>query len=638
MPSKFRLRGDTEFQRVASGLAATTLAGLANNHRRTRRELHRNAYSRARTNRINSYFQRPSTALSTIPGTRGRLQGERRADIKVQKDMPRRYPTTTTRIYGPNSSLRRGGARNSRSTSRRKRSRRPGSVGRRRFSGSVGGRRKGRKYKSRTRGRGRGGRTGTKTKSKKKKVGLKRKRKAIRKLAAPRGFFDKLSQQSNGYVGWDTSQIITSDVLQARVAVKSVAGTSFVPISGLAATAYADYPSTTGGTNISVGYGNSLNPYVIAATNSGIKNPQIWVPTVVNDAGARSLPPTGIPVSTAFIGPFASALQGTSTVVTSEDISRQAYMQIKSYTDKYILTNAGNTPCRIRVWHVKKKTTYLVVNGTIVGAGDDTVAYTGNYLEGTGEFECALEWAAVSEEYSDDSVYNAIAAATPGYVTNTAPSASGATTNFGSVSGSLNLYHSMVWDHPMNKWKSLKKFWDIKKNKEFVIPIGGSITLTYHYKIKVYSINKLVTDYLISTSASTNDRGACAKHLEIYFQCIGDKAISNDDNYQLDWGRASCAIRNERTIVHRIVTAGVPGMKFRTNSVYSENLQGFNRHWGSQPEVVVSNPMVIGPQLTVVPGHVPVDVFMTDNAVPAVGWIPIKGAPTAGTSLYVTSV
>lgn len=497
-------------------------------------------------------------------------------------------------------------------------------------AGGRGGRlrpRRGRRVA--TRSRGRGGKTRTKTRSRTRKRkrsksvkrSVNKKRKLIRRLAAPKSFFDRLSL-INPHVGWDTTKISTCDTIQARVLAKRVAADRWVPVSGLGAATIVTYPGS-GGTNVPMGHGNCLVPYVIAGQNSFSRTAATYNLPVGTGAAANAF----TPVLGFFAGSFASRLQGSNTTTTAYDIHRNSYLQVKSYTDKYTLKNASSSEAIVRVWHVKRKLMYEALNGTYAGVGVAGAAAP-TYIPGTGDFEAHLEWCALSEEYSDDSVYTA--GAIPGYTTNSAPNASGSgDTNFGSPSGSLDTRAAAVWGLPMTHWKGLKPFYKIKKAGQFTIPVGGSRVLRYKHKTKTYNMCKLALDWYRHTVNSGNERGQQARKLEIYFEVIGVPAMSNDDDYQQDFGRATVSVRRDITMVHRTVVSTLPSMKFRINSVFSEDNQGFNREFrvGGEPAVSFSHPMVIGPQLAEIPGHQAVDVFMQNSN--ASGWKPItEGATT----------
>lgn len=483
----------------------------------------------------------------------------------------------------------------------------------------------------RTRTRGKSGGTRTKTKTKKKRARkVKKAAKAVRKLAKPRTFSQRLDDVNN-YIQYDTSKFITADTIQARGNVlKSAGQTMYRTISGLGSCTYLVFPGTpasgtTAGT-FKIGYGDSLYPYLLAAENSYTR-----ATSTLSDPGNPGVTYAGaVPVfsQAQSIGAFGSRLQGAQRNVTAADQGRSTYLQIKSYSDTYQIDNICNVPCSVRVWHIRQKHQKTLMTGTMAGS---TVAAAGapTYLPGTGDFEDQLEAAAITDEYQDDSVYDALGVWPLPFVTNTAPlPATGAPSNFSSASGSRNLVYGAVWGTPMNKWTSLKKNFSIKCVKRFKLPVGGKKILRYNYKAKVMSLQNLLSQIIDSDTVSSTDLGEQEKRLKIMIEVIGDDAISNDEDMQVDKSPATIAVKNTRTIVHRTVTYIVPKGTFVTNSVWSTQTTGFNRRWENGiPAVAYAQCATLGPEIPERPGHIPVDAYMTNAA--GTGWVPLKEGTTA---------
>lgn len=343
-------------------------------------------------------------------------------------------------------------------------------------------------------------------------------------------------------------------------------------------------------------YGDSLTPYVMAATNTYNKwGGNNWN-RVTND-------PTQVGSGT-----FASGLQGAVQLTTITDQGRTAYLQIQSYTDTYSITNAGNQPCEVKVWHVKRKTMYPLV-GTLAGR---TVAGAGapTYAEGTGDFEDQVEYAAVLGEYTDTQIYDAIATWPLPYITNVING-----TSMGQVSGSRANVYGALYHLPMTKWPGLKPYNKIKLAKKFTLAVGQTRKFTYKYKMRSIKLYKLAQSVIESNMNSSADAGEWPKHLKIMFQCCGSQAISNDADYQVDNGNAVLAIKNIRKLIHRTVANAEPASTFVDNSIYSADASGFTRQWTmGVPEVVYSSGMPVGPVAAPAVGHLPVDNYARNAA------------------------
>lgn len=507
-------------------------------------------------------------------------------------------------------------------------------------SGGGSGLRRGLGKRKRVAARSRFGGTKTRTKTKTKKKQLKRTKakvgKVVRKLAKPRSFTDRLDL-INAHIGYTSHRFITADTISARTVTKAVvqgANNQYRTISGIGSYTFLEYPQynftpdTTAGTFV-VGHGDSLWPYLLAANSYYIYTSQ-YLAAGGNPGISYA---AGVPTISAAqsIGDFGSRIQGLVRTPTTADQGRNTYLQVKSYTDKYILQNISNVACKVRVWHIKKKDQYTPVVGTMVGS---TVASAGapTYRIGTGEFESQLEAAAIMEEWSDNSVYYEPASWPLPLYANSAPSvSSGALTNYAANSGSKDIRYGAVWDQKMSKWKNLKKYFDMKCVKTFTLPVAGKKTLNYKYKTKVWALDNLITQVLNSLADfSVVDACEDHKHLKIVFQVIGEDAVSNDNDMQVDASIGTIAVKNVRDMVCRIVTAQVPAKKFVTNSVWSNNALGFNRQWShGAPQVTFSNAITVGPEPVERPGHVPVDMYAqrgTGIWVPALSSISNDGA------------
>lgn len=479
--------------------------------------------------------------------------------------------------------------------------------GRRVFAGPSTGRFRRRSTRPKLRG-GRS-RTLTKTRGKKRKRSKSkaksktRKHKRAYKLVKPRSFKERV-ETANLDVPWDRTIFSSSQYITTTNQLRTTAANRWITLS-----AFGSFCYTEAGTY--VGYGDSLYAYALAATNA-----------VVHRANYLYTLASGYPITSSAAGTFGSALEGASRINTITDAGRSAYTQFKSYTDSYTINNAGNTAAIVRIWQVKprKNVSRFVNSGTMAGA---TVAGAGapTYLSGTGGFETQLEAAAIMEEYADTSVYDAIATWPPPVIANT---------------GSLKLVYSAIWDLPMTKLRTLKKFWKIKKT-QVVIPVGGRHKFTIKYKDKIMSTLKLALERSLSVTTEDTLMTHSEHGTRLLFQVIGQDGISNDADYQCAPGPATVVVTNRRELLARAIVSASTGMVHRSSDISSLNNQGFNRSWATGvPEIIYAQPMPFVTQVVPLPGHLPVDAHMLNQG--GTAWIEMKAGPTAATSLYATAV
>lgn len=458
----------------------------------------------------------------------------------------------------------------------------------------------------------------TKTGTRKKKKQTKRKRagsrlhKKVLRLAKPKSFGERLDAE-NQDVPWDSTTIKSADTLFSTTEPKTVAGTTYITSCPFASASYNLQ-------NIPMAYGDSLLPYVMAVNNSYARS-QNYDATPAAFALVKGTQNVAISNLIGYpsvdggnsIGTFASAIQGAATAASSADQGRTAYLQIKSYTDSYTVTNVSNTRTTVRVWEVRRKDPVPLVGTyagcTVAGAAAPT------YQQGTGDFEDQLEFAAITEEYQDTSIYDAQPTVPLPYVVWSAPSS----VPMSAASGTVNNAYATIWDQPMSKWRTLKQFNKIKLGRTFTLEAGGHKTITYKYNTKYMGLTTLALKVGQSMADSSNDRGETAKRLKLMFQCIGDYATSNDNDYQTDRSIAAITITNVRKLVHRNVASHQPAMKFVSNAIYSTTSDGFNRSFTHKPQVQYNSVLNVGPVFKPAQGHLQVDMYA------------VKGGETGGT-------